>query len=108
MENPDEAGAAEQGGDHASGHVGIGEAMLSLVRNLDLAGSRLTDLAARAHITKQSMRELVDRGEALGIVERAPDDDDKRAKLVRFTPPTVLKSPAIMRLPSAKMATPSI
>ena len=71
---------------HASGHLGIGEAMLSLVRNLDLAGSRLTDLAARAHITKQSMRELVDRGEALGIVERAPDEDDKRAKLVRFTP----------------------
>ena len=71
---------------HASGHVGIGEAMLSLVRNLDLAGSRLTDLGARAHITKQSMRELVNRGEALGIVERVPDDDDKRAKLIRFTP----------------------
>ena len=60
--------------------------MLSLVRNLDLAGSRLTDLGARAHITKQSMRELVNRGEALGIVERVPDDDDKRAKLIRFTP----------------------
>ena len=71
---------------HASGHLGIGEAMLSLVRNLDLAGSRLTDLGARAHITKQSMRELVNRGEALGIVERVPDDDDKRAKLIRFTP----------------------
>ena len=71
---------------HGNGHRGVGEALLSLIRNLELGGTRLTDLATRAHMTKQSMRELVDRSEMLGIVQRAPDAGDKRAKLVRFTP----------------------
>ena len=71
---------------HESGHQEIGEALLSLIRNLDLDGTRLTELAARAHMTKQSMRELVDRGEDFGLVLRAPDPDDKRAKTIRFTP----------------------
>ena len=70
---------------HGGGHRRIGEALLSLIRNLELGGTRLTDLATRARMTKQSMRELVDRSEILGIVERAPDAGDKRAKLVRFT-----------------------
>lgn len=70
---------------HDRGHRDIGEALLALVRNLDLSGNRLTELAARAHMTKQSMRELVDRGENLGLVLRAPDPDDKRAKTIRFT-----------------------
>ena len=32
------------------------------------------------------MRELVDRAEALGLVERCADCADRRAKLVAFTP----------------------
>lgn len=75
---------------HESGHRNIGETLLSLIRNLDLGGTRLTDLAARAHMTKQSMRELVDRAEKLGLVIRVPDLDDKRAKSIRFTPAGLL------------------
>jgi DNA-binding MarR family transcriptional regulator len=45
-------------------------------------GLRLTDLAARAGITVQSMGELVDDLEAKGYVERRPDPDDRRAKRI--------------------------
>ena len=36
-------------------------------------GSRLTDLAAQARMTRPAMAELVDDLERLGIVERRPD-----------------------------------
>src|SRR6187402_3130497 len=42
-------------------------------------GTRLTELARRARITKQSMGELVRELEALGYVERAADPADGRA-----------------------------
>ena len=49
-------------------------------------GARLTDLAERAGITKQSVGEIVTNLEELGYVERIPDPEDRRAKLVRLTP----------------------
>lgn len=48
-------------------------------------GLRLTDLAARAGITVQSMGELVDDLEVKGYVERRPDPDDRRAKRIYLT-----------------------
>ena len=47
-------------------------------------GSRLTDLAEQAQITKQSAGFLVDQLERAGYVERAPDPADARARLVRI------------------------
>jgi DNA-binding MarR family transcriptional regulator len=58
---------------------------LTLTRNMDFDGTRLTDLAARAGMTKQAMSELVDECEALGIVERRPDPTDRRARMIVFT-----------------------
>jgi DNA-binding MarR family transcriptional regulator len=46
-------------------------------------GSRLTDLASQAGITKQSAGFLVDQLERAGYVERVPDPADGRARLVR-------------------------
>ena len=46
-------------------------------------GSRLTDLAEQAQITKQSAGFLVDQLERAGYVERVPDPTDARARLVR-------------------------
>ena len=58
---------------------------LNLYRNLELDGTRLTDLAMRANMTKQGMQELVDRAEKLGYVQRLPDPHDRRAKIVAFS-----------------------
>ena len=57
-----------------------------ITRHLDLAGSRLTELAARAGVSKQAMGKLVDQCEAWGLVQRQPDLRDARACLVMFTP----------------------
>lgn len=48
-------------------------------------GLRLTDLAARAGVTAQSMGELVDDLEVKGYLERRPDPDDRRAKRIYLT-----------------------
>ncbi len=71
---------------HAGGFAAMSEAQMALVQNLDLHGTRLTVIAARAGMTKQSMLELVDRAEAQGFVERRTDPEDRRAKTVTFTP----------------------
>jgi DNA-binding MarR family transcriptional regulator len=48
-------------------------------------GSRLTDLAAAAGYTKQTVGEVTSELEQLGYVERVPDPEDKRAKIIRLT-----------------------
>jgi DNA-binding MarR family transcriptional regulator len=48
-------------------------------------GTRLTDLAQRARVTKQGMMLVVDDLEARGYVRRVPDPNDARAKAVRLT-----------------------
>jgi DNA-binding MarR family transcriptional regulator len=54
--------------------------------NIDHEGSRLTELADRSGITKQSVGEAVGDLERLGFVERVPDPGDGRAKIIRLTP----------------------
>jgi len=48
-------------------------------------GMRLTELAAHAGMTKQSVGEIVDDLVDHGYVERFPDPEDRRAKLIRLT-----------------------
>jgi DNA-binding MarR family transcriptional regulator len=48
-------------------------------------GSRLTDLAEKAMMTKQTVGEVVSDLEKRGYVERAPDPDDGRVKIIRLT-----------------------
>ena len=47
-------------------------------------GTRLTDLAEMAQVTKQTAGFLVDRLADAGYVERVPDHRDARARLVRI------------------------
>ncbi|NUT20603.1 MAG: MarR family transcriptional regulator [Hamadaea sp.] len=47
-------------------------------------GTRLTELAEAAGVTKQTAGFLVDQLEKAGYVERAPDPQDARARLVRI------------------------
>ena len=48
-------------------------------------GTRLTDLAEQAQVSKQTATALVNRLEEAGYVERVPDPGDGRARLVRFS-----------------------
>jgi DNA-binding MarR family transcriptional regulator len=63
----------------------VGAAHIHITRHLAVGGSRLTDLAASAGMSKQAMGDLVDQCEAWGLVSREPDPHDKRARTVVFT-----------------------
>lgn len=70
----------------ADGFGDVAPAYHSLFENIDPNGTRLTELAARAEMTHQSMSELVATLERRGWVERRPDPTDGRARLVCLTP----------------------
>ena len=67
------------------GHGVIRPAHGAVFQYLDDDGTTVSDLAARAQMTKQAMAELVGHLERHGYVVRVPDPDDRRAKLVRPT-----------------------
>lgn len=52
---------------------------------IDPDGSRLTDLAERARMTKQSVGEVTSDLAQRGYLERVPDPSDGRAKIIRLT-----------------------
>lgn len=54
-------------------------------RYMKQRGLRLTEIAERGNMTKQSAGEVVDDLVARGYVERIPDPDDRRAKIIRLT-----------------------
>ena len=64
----------------------VSAAHIHITRHLALEGSRLTDLARNAGMSKQAMGDLVDQCEAWGLVAREPDQRDARSRVVRFTP----------------------
>jgi DNA-binding MarR family transcriptional regulator len=55
------------------------------ILNVERTGTRLTDLAERAQVTKQAMMQMVDQLESRGFVRRTSDPADARAKIVRLT-----------------------
>ncbi|UGT42080.1 MarR family transcriptional regulator [Nocardia yamanashiensis] len=68
-----------------SGHGDITLAQGRLAAQIDPDGTRLTELAERARITKQTAGFLVDQMERAGYVERVPDPTDGRARLVKLS-----------------------
>ena len=63
----------------------VGAAHIHITRHLAIRGSRLTELAQSAGMSKQAMGDLVTQCEAWGLVTRQTDAYDKRAKKVMFT-----------------------
>jgi DNA-binding MarR family transcriptional regulator len=55
------------------------------LRNIGDDGSRPSDLAAHADVTRQAITKLVDELERLDLVRRDPDPDDGRGVIVRYT-----------------------
>ena len=68
----------------------VGAAHIHITRHLALGGSRLTDLAASAGMSKQAMGDLVDQCVAWDLVKREPDPLDARARRIVFTPTGLL------------------
>lgn len=68
-----------------AGFEDIRPAHTTVFQHIEADGSRLTDLAERAQITKQSMGYLVDYLEQHGYVERRPDPSDRRVTLICLT-----------------------
>lgn len=69
----------------AAGITDITLAQARVAARIGPDGSRVTDLAEQARVTKQSAAFLVEQLEAAGYVERVPDPTDGRARLVRVT-----------------------
>jgi DNA-binding MarR family transcriptional regulator len=69
----------------AAGHTDITLAQSKLLQRINEDGSRVTELADAARVTKQTAGYLVEQLEAAGYVERVPDPRDGRARLVRLT-----------------------
>ena len=63
----------------------VSAAHIHITRHLSLQGSRLTELAQAAGMSKQAMGNLVDQCEAWGLVTRKSDSRDARARQVVFT-----------------------
>lgn len=70
----------------AEGFDDVTIAQSRLIAGIDEDGTRVSVLAARAQIAKQTATALVDKLERAGYVERLPDPADGRARLVRLTP----------------------
>ncbi|WP_235523168.1 MarR family winged helix-turn-helix transcriptional regulator [Cellulomonas sp. Root485] len=67
------------------GYSDITLAQARVFQRIGPDGTRLTDLAEQAQVTKQTAGFLVDQLERTGYVRRVPDPADGRARLVRIT-----------------------
>ena len=70
----------------AAGITDITLAQARIAARIARDGSRVSDLAEQARVTKQSAAALVEQLEKAEYVERVPDPTDGRARLVRLTP----------------------
>jgi DNA-binding MarR family transcriptional regulator len=68
-----------------AGFDDIRPAHTAVFQHIKADGSRLSELAKRAQLTKQSMGYLVDYLEERGYVERKADRSDRRASLIFLT-----------------------
>jgi DNA-binding MarR family transcriptional regulator len=67
------------------GHSNVRPGHLPVITNLDAEGTRITELANRAGMTRQMMGRLVRELEELDYVQSRPDPQDQRAVIVTLT-----------------------
>ena len=68
-----------------AGITGHRDSWNNVMPHIPPSGIRLTELAARANMTKQAMAELVAEIERRGYLQRTTDPADRRAKIIEFT-----------------------
>ena len=81
-----------------AGYPDIRPAHSSLFRNIAEKGSRVSELAERAQMTKQSMGYLAESLLAAGYLSLEPDETDRRAKLVKLTKKGLAAGETMVRL----------
>ena len=69
----------------ALGHPELSLSHASVLPHIDATGTRLTDLAERSGLRKQSVSQLVEELVAAGYLDKHADPDDKRAIRLEFT-----------------------
>ena len=69
-----------------AGFGDVTPAQARLFRGVRPGGSRMTELAEAAHVTKQTAGFLLEQLERAGYVTRVPDPADARARLVKIAP----------------------
>jgi DNA-binding MarR family transcriptional regulator len=67
------------------GFAGIRLVHIALIRNVDEHGTRITEIARRAGMTKQATGQLVAEFVELGYIRVVNDPDDGRVKIARYT-----------------------
>ncbi len=70
---------------HERGFAGIRLVHIALIRNVDENGTRISDIARRAGMTKQATGQLVAEFVELGYIRLVADPADGRAKIARYT-----------------------
>jgi len=73
----------------SAGHDVVRPKHGAVFANIDLKGTRATEIARRADISKAAVGELIDELEKSGYVIRQADKADRRAKLIVPTPQAV-------------------
>ena len=66
--------------------LGVRNTHLNLLRHLDAEGTRMSDLASRANVTKAAITSLVRACTDLDLVTVGQSTEDARARVVRFSP----------------------
>lgn len=68
----------------AMGHVWAGEARAAVLPHLDRTGTAQAELVRRMGVSKQAVQQLLDQLEADGVIERKPDSDDRRGRIITY------------------------
>ncbi len=68
-----------------NGFGDVAPAHSALMRDIREDGSRPSELAAQAGVTRQAITKLVDELERLDLVRRDPDPNDGRGVIIRYT-----------------------
>jgi DNA-binding MarR family transcriptional regulator len=68
-----------------AGFRDLRDAHMHLLRYIDVDGTRITEIAERAGVTKQAIGKMIATCEKLNLVRTIADPNDGRAKIVAFT-----------------------
>ncbi|AFY69844.1 transcriptional regulator, MarR family [Thalassoporum mexicanum PCC 7367] len=71
---------------HELGYADTSLSELGLMQQICLVGMRQNDLAHQMKMSKQAVGQLLDSLERKQLVTRSPDPNDRRAKVIAYTP----------------------